>query len=189
MVDSQIIRIAPSPPSCCQGRPSTKASNWAWESVSEPFPGPTEAPLVESPAGEPDPLAVVDQHLHPGAAPVGEEVGVMRARLAEDLHHLGKERVHAGPHVERRHRQPQRLDPDHPSHSRSQAPQAAAEDAGHSTVTDAAPLRNSIRIGASGQEESCTGTKPPIGSGAATRKGRQDNSGGSMPRSRIQRRS
>jgi hypothetical protein len=35
--------------------------------------------------------------------------------------------------------------------------------------------------------ESCTGTKPPIGSEAATRKGRQDNSDGSMPRSRLQR--
>jgi len=29
----------------------------------------------------------------------------MGARLAEDLHHLGEERVHAGPHVERRNRQ------------------------------------------------------------------------------------
>ena len=28
----------------------------------------------------------------------------MRARFAKDLHHLGEERVHAGAHVERRHR-------------------------------------------------------------------------------------
>jgi len=40
-----------------------------------------------------------------GAAQAGEEIGVMGARLAEDLHHLGEERVHAGPHVERRNRQ------------------------------------------------------------------------------------
>jgi hypothetical protein len=119
---------------------------------------------VEAPAGEPDPLAVVDQHLHPGAAPVGEEVDVMRARFAEDPHHLGEERVHAGAHVEGGHRQPQGVDPDHPSHSRSHAPQVAAEDAGHSTVTVAAPLRNSTRIGASGLAKSCTGTKLPRGS-------------------------
>ncbi len=104
--------------------------------------------------------------------------------------HLGEERVHVGSHlhVERRHRQSERFHPDHPSHLCSQTPHAAAEDAGHSTVTDAAPLRNSIRIGASGQEGSYTGTEPPTGSEAATRNGRQDNSGGAMLRSRIQRR-
>ena len=146
-------------------------------------------PLVEPPAGEPDPLAFVDQQLHPGAAPVREELGVMRARLAEDSQHLGEERVHAGAHVERRHRQPQGVDPEHPSHSRSQATQAAAEDAGQSTVTVTAPLRSSSRMGVSRLGESCTGTKLPNGSDAATRNGRQDNSGGSMPRSRIQHRS
>ena len=59
----------------------------------------------------------------------------MGARLAEDSHHLGEERIHAGAHVEGRHRQPQGIDPNHPSHSRSQAPQAAAEDAGTPTPT------------------------------------------------------
>ncbi len=48
-----------------------------------------KAPLVDLPAGEPDPLAVVDQHVRPEGAPVGEEVGVMRERLAEDWRHLG----------------------------------------------------------------------------------------------------
>lgn len=38
----------------------------------------------------------MDQHPHPGAAPVGEDVSVMRPRFAEDSHHLCKERVHAG---------------------------------------------------------------------------------------------
>ena len=67
--------------------------------------------------------------------------------------------------------------------------QVATDEAGQSTVTVAVPLRNSRRMGASRLGGSCIGTKPPNGSDAATRNGRQDNSGGSMPRSRIQRRS
>lgn len=75
-----------------------------------------------------------------------------------------------------------------PSHSRSQAPQTAADEAGYPAVTAESPLCNSSRTGASGQGESGTGTKPPIGSEVAIRRGRQDSSGGSMPRSRILRR-
>jgi hypothetical protein len=60
---------------------------------------------------------------------------VMRPRLAKDLLHLGEERVHAGAHDEGHYRQTQGLDPDHPSHSRSQAPQVTAEGVGYSTVT------------------------------------------------------
>src|SRR5574343_554168 len=63
-------------------------------------PGPTKAPLMEPPASEPDPLAVVDQHLHPRTAPVGKEVSMMGARFAKDAHHLGEERVHAPPATE-----------------------------------------------------------------------------------------
>jgi len=144
---------------------------------------------VESPSGKLDPLSVLDQHLHPGAAPIGEDVSVIRPRLADEPHQLGEERVYASPHLKRHHRQPQGDDPDHPSHSRSQAPQAAAENAGQSTtVTTAELLRSSRRIGASRVGDSCTGIKPPIGSEAAVRYGRQENSGGSMPCSRIQRR-
>ena len=113
---------------------------------------------------------------------------MMGARLAEDLHHLSKERVHAGARVERRHRQPQGFDPDNPSHSRSPTPQAAAEDAGQPTATTGVPLRSYSRMGALVLWVSCTGMKPPMALDAAGRKGRQDNSGGWMPRSRIQRR-
>jgi len=51
------------------------------------------------------PLALPDQHLQPRSEPVGGVLSVMRARFAEDLHHMGKEPVHAGPHMERSSRQ------------------------------------------------------------------------------------
>ena len=65
-----------------------------------PFPR-TVGPAL--PAGESDPLAVMDQYLHPGATPVGEEVGVIGPCFAEDSYHLGEVRVHAGAHVPRGH--------------------------------------------------------------------------------------
>jgi len=37
-------------------------------------------------ARQPHPEAVMDPHLQAGAAPVAEEVGVMRLRLAEHAH-------------------------------------------------------------------------------------------------------
>lgn len=45
----------------------------------------------------------------------------------------------------------ERFDPDHPSYSHSQAPQAAAaaEDEGQSIVTTAVPFRSSSRMGGS----------------------------------------
>ena len=81
--------------------------------------------------------------------------------------------------------QQQGVDPNHPSHACSQAPQAAADDAGQSTVITAAPLRSSRRIEASPLGESCTGTNPAIDAEAAS----LDNPGCATPRSRIQRRS
>ena len=54
-----------------------------------------------------------------------------------------------------------------------------------SIIRQVAPSKTTVLI----EGESGTGTNPPIGSEATTRNGRQDSSGGSMPRSRIQRRS
>ena len=54
----------------------------------------------------------------------------------------------SGAHVYRGCCQPQRVDADHRSHSRSQAPQSSASSLGHITVTKDVPRRNSMRISA-----------------------------------------
>src|SRR5690606_23466464 len=45
--------------------------------------GPVKAALVQAPARQPHPETVMDQHLQARAAPVAEEIGVMRLRVAE----------------------------------------------------------------------------------------------------------
>jgi hypothetical protein len=60
--------------------------------------------------------------------------------LTEDAHDLREQRIHACAHVQGGGRQPQRIDADHASQSRSHAPHALAAWTGHSSLTLAAPL-------------------------------------------------
>ena len=92
---------------------------------------PQEAALVQPPHRQPQAEAVVHQDLEPVHPPVGEQVRMVRLRGAEDRHHAGQRRFHADPQIERLHRQPHGIDPDHRSHSRSQAAQSADADTGH----------------------------------------------------------
>ena len=108
--------------------------------------GPKKAPLLSRRQAKPDALAVMDQHLHPGAAPVGEEIGVM-----------GVPRRRPGTTWARSVSMPARMSrarptatgrrPGSPEPPRSRAPQAAAEAMGQSTVTVGCPLRSSRRMG------------------------------------------
>ena len=59
------------------------------------------------------------QHLQ-RRPPVGEQVGVVRSRLTEDLDHPGQRRLGAGTHVQRLAGQPHRFNPDHDRRSPQQ---------------------------------------------------------------------
>jgi hypothetical protein len=96
MVHPQVIRITTSSRCCCQSSPRTRASNWAWESVSEPFPAAQrERPWMSRRQASQIPLALPDQHLQPRSEPVGGVLSVMRARFAEDLHHMRQDTLHS----------------------------------------------------------------------------------------------
>lgn len=109
-------------------------------------PWPDEAALVQPPCREPDTDPVVHQHLEPGRTLVGEHVRMMRSRGAEHLDDTRERRVGSGSHVHRLHAQPDRVDTDHRSQSRSHAAQSRAADAGH-VMHIVVPARcNSMRI-------------------------------------------
>lgn len=74
---------------------------------------------------------------------------------AEHLHHPCQQTFRTHTHVNRSGGQPQRVDADHRSHSRNQAPQSPASSLGHITVTEDVPRRNSMRI--SGMAATATG--------------------------------
>ena len=61
----------------------------------------------------------VHQHLEAVGTLVGEQVGMVRLRRTEDRHNAGQGRVCAGSHVQLFARQPDRVDSDYRSHSRS----------------------------------------------------------------------
>jgi hypothetical protein len=82
---------------------------------------PDELAGVQPPGGQPYADAVVHQHLHAVGAPVGEEVGVVRDRRAEDADHARQRGFGAQAHVQGLHGQPNRINADRPSASRSQA--------------------------------------------------------------------
>ena len=107
---------------------------------------PGEPPLVQSSRGELDADAIVDQHLHAVCAAIGEEVGMMWLRGAEDSDDTRQSGIHAGAHVQRSHGQPDGINPDHRSHPCSQVAHSAAADAGQRTATMAAPRRISITM-------------------------------------------
>jgi hypothetical protein len=74
---------------------------------------PDELAAVQSARREPYADAVVHEHLHAIGAAVGEQVGVVWPRGAEDTDHARQCSFGAGTHVQRRHGQPHQLNLDH----------------------------------------------------------------------------
>lgn len=74
------------------------------------------------------------------------QVAVMRLSSSEDLHHAGQQALGSGAHVYRASRQPQGVEADHRSHSRSQAAHSPEHCSGQLTVMLDAPRRNSMRM-------------------------------------------
>jgi hypothetical protein len=72
-------------------------------------------------------------------APVCEAIGVVRASNVEHRHHPCQRRLGAGAHVQRLGCQPDRIDMDNRSHSRSHTTHAPASLTGHRTVACAGP--------------------------------------------------
>ncbi len=61
---------------------------------------PVKASLVQSPVGEPDAMAVMYQHFHPGTASVGKQVGMVRHCCTKHLYYPRQDRFRPGAHVE-----------------------------------------------------------------------------------------
>jgi len=85
------------------------------------------------------------QRLQARGALVGEQVGMVRPGLPEHRHYARQRGLGASAHVQRLTRQPDRLDPDHRSSSRSHSAQSDAADVGQLTVTCRSPRRTSMR--------------------------------------------
>ena len=104
------------------------------DAVSSTSSRPNEVALVLSSGGQPDTNAVMHQYLHAVGASVGKEVGGVRMSATEDLYDPGQGGVGACPHVQGSGGQPHRINPNHASHSRSQAAQALLSCSGHFTT-------------------------------------------------------
>ena len=70
----------------------------------------------------------------------------MRPRFAEHIDHAGQHGVHACTHIQVRGREPDAIDADHCSSSRSQAEHCAAADIGQVTVIDEPDPCSSTRM-------------------------------------------
>nr|WP_260435503.1 hypothetical protein [Burkholderia cenocepacia] len=97
---------------------------------------PGELPLVQASGGQPDVDPVVNQDLHAVGAPISEQIGMVWVSGAEHLDHTGQGRIETGAHVHWIDRQPDLVDADHRSRSRSQAAHWVASDTGQLTVID-----------------------------------------------------
>lgn len=97
---------------------------------------PGELPLVQASRGQPDADPVVNQDLHAVGAPIGEQIGMVWVSGAEHLDHTCQGRIGTGAHVQWIDCQPDLVDTDHRSHSRSQAAHWVASDTGQLTVID-----------------------------------------------------
>ena len=75
---------------------------------------------------------------------LSEEVAVVRLRGAKDPHHAGQQPVGTGAHVDRFYGQPNGVNPDHRSISRSQVAQAPAWDAGQRMTIIVGPRVSSM---------------------------------------------
>ena len=128
---------------------------------------PNEAPDIEAAHGAPDPEAIMYHQLDASGAGIAEHISVVSTGGAEDLDDTGQQTIGARSHVHGLDRQPQGIDADRRSHSRSQAPQAAASCVGQITLMATEPRRSSSRIAAAsvGRPASCTATNPspPMG--------------------------
>ena len=116
---------------------------------------------MQAPGTQPNPKAIVNQHLHARGTSVGKQIGVMRTRLTEHPDDSGKRRVRAGAHVQRLDCHPHRIDPNHLSNSRSKAPDSLTKAAGRLIAIDTLPFLISMRIGSSSGLLSATGTNCP----------------------------
>jgi hypothetical protein len=147
--------------------------------------------LVQATIGQPDPVTVVHQNLQAVTALVGKEIGMVRLRFAKDPDDLRQDRFRSGPHIEWPRRQPQGIDPDHRSQSRNQAAQSPDAWTGQSTLIAALPRRISIRMSrdadSAGANGNCTNAGAIPGAVSMTGIGTR-RVGGSIPRSRIHRR-
>jgi hypothetical protein len=110
--------------------------------------GPMKSALVQAPCGAPDAKAVVHDQLDACAAGVGEQVAVVGVGRTKCLHHGGQQPISAAAHVHWRTGQPQGIDADHVSSSRSQLAQSAPADVGQLTLTSSAPRRTLMRMSA-----------------------------------------
>jgi hypothetical protein len=103
------------------------------------------------------------QQLDPRRPRVGKQVAMVRAGGPEDLNHTGQQPVGAGAHVHRIDSQPDRVDADHRSISRSQAAQAPACDSGQRITIVVGPRESSMWMsggtGAAARAGICTATK------------------------------
>jgi hypothetical protein len=103
----------------------------------------------------------VSQHLHAVGAFVDEQIRMMGSRFTEHIHDAGQRFGYPGAHVERFHREPVRIDPDHLISSLSSNAHSPAADAGHSMLTFRPLRRTSMRIALSvGLGASDTGMNP-----------------------------
>src|SRR5579862_2161260 len=105
-----------------------------------------EAAFVKLSRTQPKAKAIVQQHLHTVGAFVDEQVRIMGSRFTEHIHDASQRFIYSGTHVERFHRHPSRIDPDHLISSLSSKAHSRAADAGHSMLTLRPLRRTSMRI-------------------------------------------
>lgn len=155
--------MTPPLPRCCQGRPSTSASNCG--RLSQPRRRPHAARRTcRCSGGAPPATPQCRRAPAPSCGwPAGWQTGRrVRACSTEDGHHAGQRGVCAGTHVQRLGSQPQGVDADHLSKSRIQAAQCSAAETGQVSDTLVAPRRSSMRMSGAGTQlgaGSATGTK------------------------------
>jgi hypothetical protein len=108
------------------------------------------------------------QNLQTVRTTVQKQIGMMRSCRAEHAHHAAQCSIHTRTHIQRFHRNPGCVDPDHRVNSRSSAAHSDAADTGHCTMTTPELLCSSIRIaGSAGEVLKGTGTKLlPLSTGA-----------------------
>jgi len=81
---------------------------------------------MQTTRAQPHTEAIVHQHLQARAAPICEELGMMRPALAEDAHDPRRGRVQFGAHVEWLDGKPRSVNASHLSRSRTQPAHAVA---------------------------------------------------------------
>lgn len=111
---------------------------------------PDEAPGIQPASSQPHTDAVVHQHLHAIGPSVGEQVGMVRSSLTEDLDHPAERRLGAGSHVQRLTGKPHGIHTNHLRTSRVHRANSAAALVGQVMDIVIAPRRSSTRRSACG---------------------------------------